>query len=206
MATNLSRISGINFVHANSDNKVVSGVAKNKASSTANGAVLNTQLQTFSSSGNASVASAPVLTAPTAALDAPKVKNRLENLSGDISSIVASVAALIALGVDAATNHKSESPEDVIALMGKDFANTFVQLANDVINVASDSVPDGSSAGTVLDTLSSELSGSLGDGLVSVISGISQMPKYISNMIADINNHSQASSSSANLPIGKAAV
>ena len=52
MATNLSRISGINFVHANSDNKVVSGVAKNKASSTANGAVLNTQLQTFSSSGN----------------------------------------------------------------------------------------------------------------------------------------------------------
>ncbi len=234
MVASLNRLSGRNSVSVNSDSNsnIASSVANNNAGSIAKSAAFNTQLQTSFSQAGVSVADAPALTAPTAPLDAPKVKNRLQNLPADISSLAASFASLVALGIDAATNHKSESPEAVAALMSKNFANTIVQLANDVINVASDSVPDGSAAGTTLDSLSSELNGGFGDGLVGVISSILQMPKlfqngpvqqsaggtantpvakastengYVSSMIADIDNHSsQTNYSSASLRMGRA--
>ena len=177
MVASLSRLSGRNFIPANSDSNVASGAAKSKAGSIANSAAFNPQLQALSSSNGVVVVGAPVLTAPTAPLDAPKVKNRLANLPADISSLVASCASLVALGVEAATGHKNESPEAVAALLSKNFANTIVQLANDVINVASDSVPDGSAAGAGLDIFSDELNGSFGDSLVSIISGVLEMPK-----------------------------
>lgn len=228
MVASFNRISGgRNFIPANADNNVASGVAKSKAGNIANSAALNPQLQAFSSNSGVVVAGAPVLTAPTAPLDAPKVKNRLANLPADISSLAVSFASLVALGVEAAMGHKNESPEAVAALMSKNFANTIVQLANDVINVASDSVPDGSAAGTILDSLSGELNSGFGDGLVGVISSILQMPKlfqngsaqqrtdgianaavtkastengpsnYVLSMIDDINNHDSQASYSS---------
>lgn len=110
------------------------------------------------------------------------------------------------LGVEAATAHKNESPEAVAALLSKNFANTIVQLANDVINVVSDIVPDGSAAGVGLDIFSDELQGGFGDSLVSIISSVLEMPKrfqdkpvankqgpfnYVQSMIADIDGHTQ---------------
>lgn len=233
MVASLNRLGGRNFVPTNPDNNIVSGVPKSKVGSVANGAVLNTQLQTLSSNGAVSITGVPVLAAPKAPLDAPKVKNRLENLSTDIFSLAASLFSLIGLGIEAAINHKSESPEDVAALMSKNFSDTLIQLANDVVNVASDSVPDGSSAGAILDILSSESRGGFGDSLVSVVSSILQMPKlfkskvaaqnpvntispdvvttslqqgpsnYVSSMISDINDHSQGRGISASLRVSR---
>lgn len=87
MVASSSRLSGRSFIPANSESNIASGAAKSKTGNIANNAAFNPQLQAFSSNNGVVVAGAPVLTAPTAPLDAPKVKNRLANLPADISPL-----------------------------------------------------------------------------------------------------------------------